>query len=82
MHDGRVVPAFISQALNNKAITVFGKGHQTRSFCYVSDLIEGIYQLMMSDYSLPVNIGNPSEMTVLEFAQAIVKATRSSYNFV
>jgi len=82
LHDGRVVPAFISQALNNKAITVFGKGHQTRSFCYVSDLIEGIYQLMMSDYSLPVNIGNPSEMTVLEFAQAIVKATRSSSRIV
>ena len=77
LHDGRVVPAFISQALKNKPITVFGKGQQTRSFCYVSDLIEGIYRLMMGDYSLPVNIGNPQEMTVLEFAQAIVRATGS-----
>ena len=65
LHDGRVVPAFISQALKNKPLTVFGKGEQTRSFCYVSDLIEGIYRLMMSDYALPVNIGNPTEMTML-----------------
>ena len=61
INDGRVVPAFISQALKNKPVTVFGKGKQTRSFCYVSDLIEGIYRLMMSDYDLPVNIGNPAE---------------------
>src|SRR5690606_28819086 len=77
INDGRVVPAFVSQALKNKPITVFGTGKQTRSFCYVSDLIEGIYRLMMSDYSLPVNIGNPTEMTMLEFAEEIIKATGS-----
>ena len=70
INDGRVVPAFISQALKNKPVTIFGKGTQTRSFCYVSDLIEGIYRLMMSDYDLPVNIGNPAEMTMLQFAEA------------
>ncbi len=78
LNDGRVVPAFISQALKNKPLTVFGDGGQTRSFCYVSDLIEGIYRLMMSDYSLPVNIGNPAELTVLEFAKQIIRATGSS----
>src|SRR3974390_1189372 len=77
LHDGRVVPAFVSQALKNKPVTVFGKGQQTRSFCYVSDLIEGIYRLMMSDYDGPVNIGNPTEMTVLEFAREIIRATGS-----
>ena len=77
LNDGRVVPAFVSQALKNKPITVFGNGKQTRSFCYCSDLIEGIYRLMMSNYDLPVNIGNPREMTMLEFAEAIVKATGS-----
>ena len=75
LNDGRVVPAFVSQALTNKPITIFGKGKQTRSFCYVSDLIEGIYRLMMSDYDLPVNIGNPREMTMLEFAEQIIRAT-------
>jgi dTDP-glucose 4,6-dehydratase len=77
LHDGRVVPAFISQALKNKPISVFGRGHQTRSFCFVSDLIEGIYRLMLSDYDLPVNIGNPTEMTVLDFAKEIIRATGS-----
>jgi len=77
LNDGRVVPAFVSQALHNKPLTVFGRGRQTRSFCYVSDLIEGIYRLMLSNYSLPVNIGNPVEMTVLEFAREIIRATRS-----
>jgi dTDP-glucose 4,6-dehydratase len=77
LNDGRVVPAFISQALTHKPITVFGQGTQTRSFCYVSDLIEGIYRLMVSDYALPVNIGNPTELTMLQFAEAILKATRS-----
>jgi dTDP-glucose 4,6-dehydratase len=77
LHDGRVVPAFISQALKNRPLTVFGRGQQTRSFCYVSDLIEGIYRLMMSDYNLPVNIGNPAELTVLEFARQIIHATGS-----
>jgi dTDP-glucose 4,6-dehydratase len=82
LNDGRVVPAFVGQALAGKPITIFGKGLQTRSFCYVSDLIEGIYRLMMSDYSLPVNIGNPHEMTMLEFAQAIIKATGSKSKIV
>ncbi len=77
LNDGRVVPAFISQALKNRPLTVFGRGRQTRSFCYVSDLIEGIYRLMMSSYPLPVNIGNPEEMTVLEFAKAIIRAIGS-----
>ena len=77
LNDGRVVPAFISQALNNQALTVFGDGKQTRSFCYCSDLIEGIYRLMMSDTNLPVNIGNPSERTMLEFAQEIIAATKA-----
>ena len=77
LHDGRVVPAFISQALKNQRLTVFGKGLQTRSFCYVSDLIEGIYRLMMGGYALPVNVGNPTEMTVLAFARQIIRATGS-----
>jgi dTDP-glucose 4,6-dehydratase len=82
MHDGRVVPAFIGQALKNKPITVFGQGTQTRSFCYVSDLIEGIYRLMMSKYALPMNIGNPTEMTMVQFAEAIIRATRSRSRMV
>jgi dTDP-glucose 4,6-dehydratase len=77
LNDGRVVPSFISQALKNKPVTVFGQGRQTRSFCYVSDLIEGIYRLMLSKYDLPMNIGNPTEMTVLEFAREIIRATGS-----
>ena len=71
--DGRVVPAFICQALANKSLTVFGDGSQTRSFCYVDDLIEGIWRLLNSDYDEPVNIGNPSEMTVLQFAREIIR---------
>ncbi|HEY1173408.1 MAG TPA: UDP-glucuronic acid decarboxylase family protein [Verrucomicrobiae bacterium] len=82
LRDGRVVPAFISQALGNKPVTVFGEGKQTRSFCYCADLIEGIYRLMMSDYPLPVNIGNPHEMTMLEFAQQIIKITGSKSRIV
>jgi dTDP-glucose 4,6-dehydratase len=78
LNDGRVVPAFISQALRNEPMTVFGDGSQTRSFCYVSDLIDGIYRLLMSDEVLPTNIGNPAEMTVLQFAQVIRKLTGSS----
>ncbi|MEA1927477.1 MAG: UDP-glucuronic acid decarboxylase family protein [Candidatus Auribacterota bacterium] len=77
-HDGRVVPAFIGQALENKPITVFGDGSQTRSFCYVADLIDGIYKLAMSDEIDPVNIGNPREMTVREFAELIIKLVGSS----
>lgn len=82
LNDGRVVPAFVSQALNNKPITVFGEGRQTRSFCYCSDLIEGIYRLMMSDTTSPVNIGNPHELTVLEFAKEIIRLTRSKSRIV
>jgi len=77
LNDGRVVPAFISQALKHQPLTVFGRGRQTRSFCYVSDLVEGIYRLMMSACDRPVNIGNPAEMTVLEFAKEIIRATGS-----
>ena len=82
INDGRVVPAFISQALAGKPITIFGDGKQTRSFCYYSDLIEGIYRLMMSDTSDPVNIGNPHEMTMLQFAEEIIKATGSKSKIV
>jgi len=71
LRDGRVVPAFISQALRNEPLTVFGDGSQTRSFCYVSDLVDGIYRLLMSDEVNPTNIGNPAEMTVLQFAETI-----------
>src|SRR3954463_16480251 len=77
LNDGRVVPAFVSQALLGKPMTIFGQGTQTRSFCYCSDLIEGIYRLMMSDTEMPVNIGNPREMTMLEFAEAVCTATGS-----
>src|SRR3954469_9130617 len=82
LNDGRVGPAFVSQALKNKPVTVFGEGKQTRSFCYVSDLIEGIYRLMMGSYDLPVNIGNPTEMTMLQFAREIIRATRSRSKIV
>jgi len=75
LNDGRVVPNFIGQALNGKDLTVYGDGSQTRSFCYVNDEIEGIYRLMMSDYTNPVNIGNPEEHTILEFAKFIIKLT-------
>ncbi|MCX8156239.1 MAG: SDR family oxidoreductase [Verrucomicrobiae bacterium] len=82
MNDGRVVPAFISQALQGKPLTVFGQGTQTRSFCYCSDLIEGIYRLMMSEHAEPVNIGNPHEITVLEFAREILRLTGSRSRLV
>lgn len=82
INDGRVVPAFVSQALQNKPITVFGKGTQTRSFCFCADLIEGIYRLMMGARSEPVNIGNPHEMTMLQFAQEIINATGSRSKIV
>jgi dTDP-glucose 4,6-dehydratase len=82
LNDGRVVPAFVSQALENKPLTVFGEGKQTRSFCYCSDLIEGIYRLMNSSVDQPVNIGNPHEMTVLEFAKEIIQATGSRSKIV
>ncbi len=75
--DGRVVPTFIDQALQGKDLTVFGDGSQTRSFCYVSDLVEGICRLLFSDYDLPVNMGNPQEMTILEFGRKIIELTQS-----
>ncbi len=75
LDDGRALPAFFSQALKGEDITVFGDGTQTRSFCYVDDLVEGIYLLLMSDYHLPVNIGNPDEITINEFAEEIIKLT-------
>ncbi len=71
--DGRVLPAFFSQAIRGEGLTVFGNGSQTRSFCYVDDLVEGIYRLLLSDYALPVNMGNPSEITILQFADEILK---------
>jgi dTDP-glucose 4,6-dehydratase len=77
INDGRVVPAFINQALRNQALTVFGEGTQTRSFCYVSDLVKGIYKLLLSDVNTPVNIGNPTEMTILDFAKQIIQITGS-----
>lgn len=81
-NDGRVVPQFINQALNNKPVTVFGKGTQTRSLCYVSDLIDGIYKLLLSKEQTPVNIGNPNEMTVKEIAQTIIKLTNSKSKII
>lgn len=77
LEDGRVVPAFIGQALQGQPLTVFGDGSQTRSFCYVSDLIDGIYRLSQGDYHEPVNIGNPGEMTVMQFANKILEVTGS-----
>ncbi|HLK64745.1 MAG TPA: UDP-glucuronic acid decarboxylase family protein [Bryobacteraceae bacterium] len=77
LNDGRVVPAFLDRALRGEPITVFGDGSQTRSFCYVSDLVDGLCRLMLSDERYPVNLGNPTEMTILEFAEYIRKATGS-----
>lgn len=77
LEDGRALPAFVSQALNGEELTVFGDGSQTRSFCYVDDLINGIYKLLMSDELEPVNIGNPSEITIKEFAEEVIKLTNS-----
>jgi len=77
LRDGRVVPAFIGQALTGEPLTIFGDGSQTRSFCYVSDLIDGIYRLMLSDFHEPVNIGNPREMTIRQFAEEILRITGS-----
>jgi len=76
-HDGRAIPNFIDQALKGEALTVYGNGSQTRSFCYVSDLIDGIYKLMNSDLNEPVNIGNPNEMTLIDLAKKIIQLTGS-----
>ena len=78
LHDGRVVPAFLDQALRGEPLTVFGDGSQTRSFCYVKDLVDGLYRLMFSDERFPVNLGNPQEMTILEFAERIRRLTGTS----
>ncbi len=72
VEDGRVLPAFFSQAIRGEGLTVFGEGDQTRSFCYVDDLVDGIYKLLLSDYAMPVNIGNPSEITIMQFAKEIL----------
>jgi dTDP-glucose 4,6-dehydratase len=77
LDDGRVVPAFLDQALRGLPMTIFGDGSQTRSFCYVSDLVDGLYRLMLSDERYPVNLGNPREMTILEFAEEIRRLTGS-----
>ncbi|MGD1847366.1 MAG: UDP-glucuronic acid decarboxylase family protein [Salibacteraceae bacterium] len=82
LNDGRVLPAFIGQALRGEDLTVFGDGHQTRSFCYVDDLIEGIYRLLLSNYHRPVNIGNPDEITIGEFAEEIIKLTGTEQKVV
>jgi len=82
LHDGRALPAFMAQALAGEPLTVFGDGRQTRSFCYVDDLIEGIWRLLRSSESLPVNIGNPAEMTILEFARAVIECTGSRSEIV
>jgi dTDP-glucose 4,6-dehydratase len=82
IEDGRAIPAFMSQALRGREVTVFGGGGQTRSICYVSDLIDGIYCLMMSDYTQPMNIGNPEELTMLQLAEEIVRLTGSKSRIV
>lgn len=82
LNDGRVLPAFIGQALRGEDLTVFGDGSQTRSFCYVDDLIEGIYRLLLSDYALPVNIGNPDEITIKQFGEEIIKLTGTKQKMI
>jgi dTDP-glucose 4,6-dehydratase len=82
LNDGRALPAFVGQALRGEDITVFGDGSQTRSFCFVSDLVEGIYRLLMSSETEPVNIGNPSEITIKQFAEEVVKITGSSSRII
>nr|WP_315180033.1 UDP-glucuronic acid decarboxylase family protein [uncultured Flavobacterium sp.] len=82
LNDGRVLPAFIGQALRGEDLTIFGDGTQTRSFCYVDDLVEGIYRLLHSDYVYPVNIGNPNEITMNDFAQEIIKLTGTNQKIV
>ncbi|NOX19324.1 MAG: SDR family oxidoreductase [Chlorobi bacterium] len=77
LNDGRALPAFVSQALNGEDITIFGDGSQTRSFCFVSDLVEGIYRLLLSEENEPINIGNPSELTIKEFAEEVIDLTNS-----
>ena len=82
LNDGRVLPAFIGQALRGEDLTIFGDGSQTRSFCYVDDLVEGIHRLLLSDYPYPVNIGNPDEITIAQFAEEIIKLTGTSQKVI
>jgi dTDP-glucose 4,6-dehydratase len=82
LNDGRALPAFIGQALRGEDMTVFGDGSQTRSFCYVDDLVEGIYRLLLSDYSSPVNIGNPNEISLKDFAEEVLKLTGNTVKIV
>jgi dTDP-glucose 4,6-dehydratase len=82
LNDGRALPAFMGQALRGEDITVFGDGSQTRSFCYVEDLVEGIYRLLLSDYAYPVNIGNPDEISIGDFAEEIIKLTGTDQKIV
>ena len=82
LNDGRVLPAFIGQALRGEDLTMFGDGSQTRSFCYVADLVDGIYKLLLSDHHLPVNIGNPSEITIKEFGEEILKLTGANQKLI
>ena len=82
LNDGRVIPAFIGQALRGEDLTVFGDGSQTRSFCYVDDQVDGIYRLLLSDYAEPVNIGNPHEITIKDFAEEIIKLTGTDQKIV
>lgn len=82
LNDGRALPAFFGQAIRGEDITVFGDGSQTRSFCFVDDLVEGIYRLLLSDYAFPVNIGNPDEITIKEFAEEIIKLTGTDQKII
>jgi dTDP-glucose 4,6-dehydratase len=82
LNDGRVIPAFIGQALRGEDLTIFGDGMQTRSFCYVSDQVEGVFRLLHSDYALPINVGNPDEITIKDFAQEIIKLTGTKQKIV
>ena len=82
LNDGRALPAFIGQALRGEDLTVFGDGSQTRSFCYIDDLVEGVYRLLMSDYSQPINIGNPDEISIKEFAEEIIELTGTTQKIV
>ena len=81
-NDGRAIPTFINQAIEGKEISVFGEGSQTRSFCFISDMVEGIYKLAQSDYHLPVNIGNPNEMSILELAEKIKEFIKSKSKII
>ena len=82
LNDGRVLPAFIGQALRGEDLTIFGDGSQTRSFCYVDDLVEGIVRLLLSDYAYPINVGNPSEITISQFAEEIIQLTGTSQSII